>query len=85
MKTAMANHIDDLEKIKEMVLSKKVDKDLEESVLTVIVGCIENANSHLDSERDQMRRIYNQGGTWASQIGSETFFYEEYSQEIKHK
>lgn len=80
IKTAMSDHIKDMEKIKQFVISKKVDKDLEETILETIEGCIENAKSHLESERNQMCRIYNQGNTWASEIGSEEFFDQEYTQ-----
>jgi len=31
-------------------------------------------------EKNQMRKIYNQGNTWASQIGSEEFFDQDYTQ-----
>jgi hypothetical protein len=31
-------------------------------------------------EKNQMRRIYNQGNTWASEIGSEEFFNQDYTQ-----
>ena len=33
-----------------------------------------------EMERNQMRKIYNQGGTWASEIGSEEFFNQNYTQ-----
>ena len=33
-----------------------------------------------EMERNQMRKIYNQGGTWASEIGSEEFFNQDYTQ-----
>ena len=80
LKTAMTDHIIDMEKIKKMVISKKVDKDLEETILGTIEGCIENAKSHLESERNQMRRIYNQGGKWASEISSEDYYNQDYTQ-----
>ena len=31
-------------------------------------------------EKNQMRKIYNQGNTWASEIGSEEFFDQDYTQ-----
>lgn len=31
-------------------------------------------------EKNQMRKIYNQGNTWASEIGSEEFFNQDYTQ-----
>jgi len=33
-----------------------------------------------ESEKNQMRLIYNQGGIWASEIGSEDFFNQEFTQ-----
>ena len=33
-----------------------------------------------EMERNQMRKIYNQGGTLASEIGSEEFFNQDYTQ-----
>jgi len=83
LKTAMTDHIIDMEKIKKMVITKKVDKDLEETILETIEGCIENAKSHLESERNQMRRIYNQGGKWATEISSNSYFDEEYTQSLE--
>ena len=54
MKTAMQNHIADMKKIQEMVKSKNLDKDLEETILESIEGCIENAESFLEAEKEQM-------------------------------
>lgn len=31
-------------------------------------------------EKNQMKKIYNQGHTWASEIGSEPFFNQDYTQ-----
>ena len=54
MKTAMQNHIADMKKIQEMVKSKNLDKDLEVTILESIEGCIENAESFLEAEKEQM-------------------------------
>ena len=54
MKTAMQNHIADMKKIQEMVKSKNLDKDLEVTILESIEGCIENAESFLETEKEQM-------------------------------
>ena len=35
----------------------------------------------LHKEKDQIRKAYNQGGTWASEIGSEAWFDETFTQE----
>ena len=52
MKTAMQNHIADMKKIQEMVKSKNLDKDLEVTILESIEGCIENAESFLEAEKE---------------------------------
>ena len=54
MKTAMQNHIADIKKIQEMVKSKHLDKNLEVTILESIEGCIENAESFLETEKEQM-------------------------------
>ena len=54
MKTAMQNHIADMKKIQEMVKSKNLDKDLEVTILESIEGCIENAESFLETEKEQI-------------------------------
>ena len=57
MKTAMQNHIADMKKIQEMVKSKNLDKDLEVTILESIEGCIENAESFLETEKEQMMEV----------------------------
>ena len=52
MKTVMQNHIADMKKIQEMVKSKNLDKDLEVTILESIEGCIENAESFLEAEKE---------------------------------
>ena len=81
-RTTMTDHINDMIRIKEIIKSKNYDSDITETILESIEGCIENAKSHLMSERDQMRRIYNQGGVSAQDISSSAFFDEEYNQEF---
>ena len=81
-RTTMTDHINDMIRIKEIIKSKNYDSDITETILESIEGCIENAKSHLMSERDQMRRIYNQGGVSAQDISSSVFFDEEYNQEF---
>ena len=58
MKTAMQNHIADMKKIQEMVKSKNLDKDLEVTILESIEGCIENAESFLETEKEQICEAY---------------------------
>lgn len=79
-KTAIKNHIDDMIRIKDIIISKNYDSDLTETIIESIDGCIENAKSHLQGERNQMRRIYNQGGVSAQEVGSNIFFDKEYEQ-----
>ena len=43
----------------------------------------QNQISVLESERNQMRRIYNQGGKWATEIESNAYFNEEYTQSLE--
>lgn len=81
-RTTMTDHINDMIRIKEIIKSKNYDSDITETILESIEGCIENAKSHLMSERDQMRRIYNQGGVSAQDISSSVFFDKEYNQEF---
>ena len=54
MKTAMQNHIADMKKIQEMIKSKNLYKDLELTILESIEGCIENAESFLEAEKEQI-------------------------------
>ena len=54
MKTVMQNHIADMKKIQKMVKSKNLDKDLEVTILESIEGCIENAESFFETEKEQM-------------------------------
>lgn len=61
MKTAMQNHIADMKKIQEMVKSKNLDKDLEVTILESIEGCIENAESFLETEKEQIIEAYEAG------------------------
>ena len=61
MKTAMQNHIADMKKIQEMVKSKNLDKDLEVTILESIEGCIENAESFLETEKQLLKNAYLQG------------------------
>ena len=61
MKTAMQNHIADMKKIQEMVKSKNLDKDLEVTILESIEGCIENAESFLETEKEQIKNSYGAG------------------------
>jgi hypothetical protein len=58
MNTAMQIHIRDMEKIKQMVISKKVDKDLEETIIETIEGCLENAKAYLNTEKQQIINAY---------------------------
>ena len=57
MKTAMQNHIADMKKIQEIVKSKNLDKDLEVTILKSIEGCIENAKSFLETEKEQIMEV----------------------------
>lgn len=76
--TAMQIHIKDLHKIRQMVKDKKVDVDLEEIITETINGCIENAESHLGREKNQIRKSYTQGAKWGLQTSSEEYFDLEY-------
>lgn len=76
--TAMHRHINDLKAIQQMVIDKKVDKELEETITETIEGCIVNAKSYLKLEKNNMQKMYNQGGKWAGEIGSEDFFNQNY-------
>ena len=82
-KTAMSIHILHMKKVKEMVISKKVDKDLKETILETIDGCIENAESFLEREKNQIRKSYNQGGKWASEVSSENYFNQDFTQSLE--
>ena len=66
MKTAMQNHIADMKKIQEMIKSKNLDKDLEVTILESIEGCIENAESFLETEKEQIKNSYGAGSMDAS-------------------
>ena len=69
MKTAMQNHIADMKKIQEMVKSKNLDKDLEETILESIEGCIENAESFLEAEKEQILEVYEAGRVDGYELG----------------
>lgn len=61
MKTPMQSHIEDLNLIKQMVLSKKTDEDLKEAIIVSIEGCIENAENFLSKERWLIETTFNDG------------------------
>lgn len=65
-KTALRLFIDYLEGIKER-----------DSIPT---WAITTGKNFLELEKNQMRKMYNQGGKWASEICSEDFFDSEYTQ-----
>jgi hypothetical protein len=81
----MQAHIDDLNTIKQMVLDKNLkDKDLEETITETIEGCIINAESYLELEKNQAKYSYNQGGMLAFEVGSEDYFNKKYLQNNTH-
>jgi hypothetical protein len=61
--TAMQIHISDLYKMKEFVISKKADKDLEETILVTIDGCIENATAYVEKEKQNIINAWNHAET----------------------
>ena len=61
MKTSMQNHIADMKKIQKMVKSKNVDKDIEVTILESIEGCIENAESFFEAEKEQIIEAFEAG------------------------
>ena len=69
MKTAMQNHIADMKKIQEMIKSKNLDKDLEVTILESIEGCIENAESFLETEKEQILEAYKAGHVDGYELG----------------
>ena len=79
MKTAMQNHIADMKKIQEMVKSKNLDKDLEVTILESIEGCIENAESFLETEKEQIKNSYGAGAMDAT--SEEVLQVENYTRE----
>ena len=82
MKTAMQNHIADMKKIQEMVKSKNLDKDLEVTILESIEGCIENAESFLETEKEQIKNSYGEGAMDASydfdNVDSEKYYLQTF-------
>jgi len=80
--TAMQKHISDMYEIKEMVISKKVDKDLEETILETIDGCIENAVAYLKKEKQQIieARIngHNASSSTIKQHDAENYYNETF-------
>jgi len=78
--TAMTIHIKHLQKMKKMVIDSNIDLELTEIITETIDGCIENAQSHLVREKSQLRKTFNQVGKWASEITSEDYFNQEYTQ-----
>lgn len=72
MKTAMQLHIEDLYKIRQMVLDKKCDSDLENTITETIDGCIENAESFLEKEKQQIIDSVIFGNRQDTYDGSET-------------
>ena len=81
MKTAMQNHIADMKKIQEMVKSKNLDKDLEVTILESIEGCIENAESFLEAEKE----LINNDGTLYIGEGLENYYKDQLERTGKFK
>ena len=61
METILHKHIIDMKKFQQMVLSKSIDKDLEETIAESIEACIENAESFLKSEKEQVIKAWESG------------------------
>ena len=60
---------------------KKIRTACKDAVSITINTIIKRIDDELfEVEKNQMRRIYNQGNTWASEIGSEDFFNQDYTQ-----
>jgi len=53
-----------------------------QNAVTITLNTIISRIDHelFDVEKNQMRKIYNQGGAWASEIRSEEFFDQDYTQ-----
>ena len=53
-----------------------------QNVITITINTIISRidNELFEVEKNQMQRIYNQGNTWASEICSEEFFDQDYTQ-----
>jgi predicted solute-binding protein len=77
-KTAMQLHIDDLNKIKEMVINKSLDKDLQETITETINGCIENAESHLETEKNQIRKSFFDSRITPEKVTSTKYYNDNY-------
>ena len=75
----MQNHIADMKKIQEMIKSKNLDKDLEVTILESIEGCIENAESFLETEKEQIKNSYGAGAIDAT--SEEVLKVENYTRE----
>ena len=73
-KTAMCQLIDEFERIKENDCKHLHEVIFFDGVISII------ESKFFEIEKNQMRKIYNQGGTWASEIGSEEFFDQDYTQ-----
>lgn len=90
-KTAMLDLKEDL--LKSIETSSIALEDIEDlhvrecciaSVKITLSTIIKRIDNELfEVEKNQMRRIYNQGGTWASEIGSEEFFDQDYTQSLE--
>ena len=73
-KTAMLLLIEQYEFIQKNHCKTLQEMMFFDGVIAIIKG------KFLEIEKNQMRKIYNQGGTWASEIGSEEFFDKDYTQ-----
>ena len=56
-KTVMEVHITSLETFKNLVISKKIDKDVKKVMVDNIEGCIDDAKAYLIPEKDQMNLL----------------------------
>jgi hypothetical protein len=77
-KTAMQLHIDDLNKIKQMVVEKKIDKDLELTITETIDGCIENAQSHMETGKNQIRKAFFDSRITPEKVTSTKYYNDNY-------
>lgn len=68
----MQLHIEDLYKIRQFVLYKKCDSDLENTITETIDGCIENAETFLEKEKQQIIDSHKNGSLTKEYNGSQT-------------
>ena len=73
----MQLHIEDLYKIRQMVLDKKCDSDLENTITETIDGCIENAESFLEKEKQQIIDAHDSG--FNSPFTGESYFSDNFN------